>query len=298
MAFDQDFVAIQGVWASRLDSNARFNGYMDNYNNGSQSNGDEAKWTRFFTKGGLYKVRFVHVKNASSAKIDIGLDSSTNNVFSQIDSYTGGTTFNFVNETTLEISRGYHDIHIKANGKNVSSAGYEIFCQVLQFDLIQEYPLYKDDQTPRTMPTKGFQRPALQFAALAADYTTTTTANDVSTGTGVTISSPHTDKILIKLATIVKNGTINDGATVKIYRSTSSIPAQGSASGVSDTVVYSTTVTEVVAAEQVGIPACFVDSGLTPGITYYYYITIKAVTGGTVTIQGGTNQTTITAEPV
>lgn len=144
-SFDKDVNIIAGTWIQNVDSGSRFNGYQ--WNN-SAANGDEAFFTRYFTKGGLYRVRFVYLKNNNQAKADIGLDSNgSTNLFSQLDMYNASLTYNNVIEMTKEITRGFHDIHFKANGKNASSSGYNLQGFIL-FDLIQEYPVYQDDQPP------------------------------------------------------------------------------------------------------------------------------------------------------
>lgn len=296
--FDQDSIVVVGgsPWTSTVYSGGRFNGYLSSPD---QGNLDEVYFVRYFPKSGLYKVRFIYYTNSLSPKIDIGLDSNgANNLFSQVDTYTAALVTNVVKETTINITRGYHQVHFKVNGKNASSSSYQPYIQSLQFDLIAEASQYQEDQAPIPMPDGAFNRPRLQFATLSGATYTTTSSTAISTGVGVTVASPHTDKNLINMAALIKNGTINDGATIQIYRSTSSIPSQGNAPNSGDTSVFSATVTEAVAAGQVGIPACFVDSGLVPGQTYYYYITILSVTGGTTTIYGSSNQTTITAEPV
>ena len=141
-------------------------------------------------------------------------------------------------------------------------------------------------------PAGGITEPT-QFAALAASYGTTSTTA-VSTGAGVTIT-PTGTRVEIDGHAVAQNNTASDGWTLAIYRTTGSIPAQGSAPGGSDAVVYQTTRTVSSANQNFNSGWQFVDSGLTVGAAYGYYITIAAVTGGTATVVGGTNQTTIIA---
>jgi len=144
-AGDQDAITVSGSPApfTNVDVNSRFNGYILQ---GSPNNGDKWKYTRYFTKGGLYRIRSVLLRSNNTGKLDLGLDSSTNNIFSQYDLYNASAIYNAVKETILEISRGYHDINIFANGKNASSSQYYIPIEALEFDLIQEYPVYQDDK--------------------------------------------------------------------------------------------------------------------------------------------------------
>ncbi len=143
--FDQDAIRTAGGAAVgyTINTSERYNGY---YLGTDSANSSSYKFTRFFGKGGLYKVRFIYSKNTDAAKADIGLDSTTTALFSQVDGYNASQTYNNVIEMTKEISRGYHDITFLANGKNASSSNYKIYNGGLQFDLVQEYPVYQDDK--------------------------------------------------------------------------------------------------------------------------------------------------------
>jgi len=140
---DQDFIPIVGTVGPFVDTGSRFNTIT---RNSSNANSDQYKTNRYFSKGGLYKIRWIYLKAVGGAKVDIGLDSSTNNIFSQIDTYSLGNSYNAVIETVKEIPRGYHDITWTTNGKNASANAYIAYTEAIEFDLIQEYPVYQDDR--------------------------------------------------------------------------------------------------------------------------------------------------------
>lgn len=149
---------------------------------------------------------------------------------------------------------------------------------------------------PKLLNASGGISQPTQFASLAANYANTTT-NPLSTGTGITIT-PTDSKIQVDGHAVAQNNTASDGWTVSVYRSTVGIPAQGAAPAGGDTVVYSTTRSVSSANQNFSCGFEFVDSGLTPNTTYYCYITIAAVTGGTATAVGGTNQTSLIVKNV
>jgi hypothetical protein len=141
-------------------------------------------------------------------------------------------------------------------------------------------------------PPQGFVPPNPPRAATLASSYGTTSTTAVSTGMGVTIATTGTS-IETHGHVVANNNTAADGWTATLYRSTSAIPAQGSAPGGSDIIVYQTTRTVSSASQNFNVGWAFLDSALTAGMTYYYYLCIQAVTGGTATAVGSTNQTTL-----
>jgi hypothetical protein len=129
-------------------------------------------------------------------------------------------------------------------------------------------------------------------ASLGATYTTTSTTA-VSSGFGVSIVSPGT-VLEYQVAALVANNTAGDGVQVTLYRSTTGIPAAGSAPGAGDVAVWTTTSLVSSSANQ-NQAASAVDlvSGLTAGTTYYFYLAVQAVTGGTASLEAGTNSTAL-----
>lgn len=138
--------------------------------------------------------------------------------------------------------------------------------------------------------------PAGAAGTLSATYSTTSTTA-VSSAFGVSFQASTTSVRLIGMATITNN-TATDGVTLTLYRSTAAIPAAGAAPGGSDVALYAITRTISVASNPDAIPILIVDSGRTVGSTYYYYLALAAVTGGTASLVSGTNATTLTADAV
>lgn len=148
LAFDQDWYVAAGTptVTPTIDSSARYNGY---HSDSGTANNDKKQYQRYFPKGGLYKATFVYAKLTNGAKVDIGLDSSTNNILSQVDTYNASTTRDNKISAPIEISRGFHVISLLANGRNAgNSTGYVIPIQALEFEIIEEYVVYQDDEIP------------------------------------------------------------------------------------------------------------------------------------------------------
>jgi len=97
LAFDQDYSVLAGSgFGSIVDTSARFNGF---FINNSPTTGDNWQYPRYFSKGGLYKIRMVNLKTSDSGIMKVGLDSPQGtNIFSK-DLYNASTTYNNVSET-------------------------------------------------------------------------------------------------------------------------------------------------------------------------------------------------------
>ena len=130
-----------------VSTSARSNGYM--WSGLTDLNTKE--WTRYFPKSGTYKVKYVHRNASDGAKTDIGLDSSTNDIFSQIDTFLD-QGFDKESITTIEVARGNHKVTVKSNGKNASSGNYVSYIQLLQFDLIDEHEVLGEDEPATDKP--------------------------------------------------------------------------------------------------------------------------------------------------
>ena len=156
-----------------------------------------------------------------------------------------------------------------------------------------------DDKTINLTTANQLQVKAtpIQFAALAADYTTSSTA-DLSSGSGVTIVAAGSS-IEVRGSAVTSGDTLGDGVTFSIYRSIVSVPTQTTAPSGGDVAVYVSVNSVTVAALVEGVGFDFVDTGLVIGKTYYYYSTVSAITGGNATLKGtntGKNQSTLIAE--
>lgn len=140
-AFDQDYTAIQGTVNPTVLTTTRTNGYVFN---GATNNSDEWKYTRYFPKSGTYRVKIIHDKDSDRGIVDIGLDTDATAIANQLDSYNATSLLNEEYFTTIEVSRGNHDIHFKLNGLG-SGSDYIFVLQFAQFDLIDEHPVLGED---------------------------------------------------------------------------------------------------------------------------------------------------------
>ena len=142
---------------------------------------------------------------------------------------------------------------------------------------------------PLTIANVGAFTGASTFSAvnLSASYSTTSTTA-VSTGLGT--AGVPVSNYTVNLPLVVSfegygyNNTLGDGVTLSLYVSTAGVPAQGSAPPSTDTLLTSVTTTqEGLASNPYSMPITYVYTP-TSGGTYYFYVTINAVTGGTATI--------------
>ena len=114
--------------------------------------------------------------------------------------------------------------------------------------------------------------PTVPNAFLAATYNTAS-ITPISSGMGITIVPTWTGNILILGTARAQNGTSGDGVMVQLYRSTIGIPAEGSAPNGADVSLKSATITENTNIGAFDVDLTYKDTGLTPGATYYYYVT-------------------------
>lgn len=139
---------------------------------------------------------------------------------------------------------------------------------------------------PLVLPTR------YAFNSLAATYSTTS-ATAVSAGNGVSIVAPSSGVLKVESSCVASNSSSNDAFQVSIYRSTVGIPAAGSAPNAGDVLLYQTSRTKAAANDTSEVTAHIIDTGRTPGATYYYYRALAATAGGTANALGGNNQTTL-----
>jgi len=142
----------------------------------------------------------------------------------------------------------------------------------------------------------GSIRPLLLQAALSSNYSNASTTI-ISTGVGVSEAVPNT-AFMVNATFAVSNSVLGDSTVVYIVRSTTSIPAAGSAINTGDVDVYSSPKLGALAANLItGLSCRVLDSSLAAGTIYYYYIAMNSITGGTSTIYSGINATSISIEP-
>ena len=151
-------------------------------------------------------------------------------------------------------------------------------------------------QTFSKTSTTNAYRSSIAYATVGSSVVSTTSTTGVSTGIGVSVTPQVAGKALVKVKAQAANNTLGDGIMVLLYRSTTSIPAAGSAPNSGDVNLQFASITqEGLAGNRHTIALDLLDSGLTNGTKYYYYIAQFAQTGGTASIGA---YSTILAEPM
>jgi hypothetical protein len=128
---------------------------------------------------------------------------------------------------------------------------------------------------------------AFSAVNLSASYSTTSTTA-LSTGLGtakITVSSYTVNlPLVVNFYGYGYNNTLGDGVTLSLYVSTAGVPAQGSAPPSTDTLLTSITVTqEGLVSNPNSMPIPYVYTPTATG-SYYFYVAVNSVTGGTATI--------------
>ena len=175
---DQDQIVVAGYTpVIAISTSARGNGTLG-LAAANAADQDKQKFRRYFARSGLYKFKLVYAKASDAGKLDVGLDSSTTNILSQLDLYNASTTYNNIIEKTIEIARGAHDIVFLINGKNASSSDYTFLMQLVEFDLIAEYPVAGESGAPGT----DFKEETIEVALSDDNATSVPTAGVKYTG--------------------------------------------------------------------------------------------------------------------
>lgn len=141
--------------------------------------------------------------------------------------------------------------------------------------------------------TNGISAGALQVTnkqyVTNQTYAGTTSTAFVSSGIGAAAIAPNMlGELSIELFADIFNDTLNDGVVIAIYRNTTGVPVAGTSVG-TDTQVWSSN-SSYIQQGTANKPnkkeyARIFDTGLTNGGSgYYYYIAVKALTGGTAKV--------------
>jgi len=109
---------------------------------------------------------------------------------------------------------------------------------------------------------------------------------NVSSGSGGTITPQVSGSVLVTAnLDQISNNTASDGCIVSIYRKqASTVPSGGTSVGAdAQTVVNSFVNNANTAGLKLPVQVVVLDTGLTAGTVYAYYIAVAVLTGGTMT---------------
>ena len=138
------------------------------------------------------------------------------------------------------------------------------------------------------------QSATIGSVSLSSTQTTTSTSY-VSAGVGAA-NTPASTQLRVHGVIIATNNTAGDGFYIAIYRTTGSVPTTGSAPGASDVQVWAANATVATASNSHAFSFDFVDANLTASTTYSYYPVMSAKAGGTASMLGGNNDTSVVVE--
>jgi hypothetical protein len=140
---DDDLEEVTGTVARTLviDTGARFNHFHSHSSTGDANN-DEDLWRRYFS-GGTYLVKLVYGQVSTGADaVDYFLDGDSANPFLDAINMDGAAVENLEVFTTVNIPRGFHDVHEKCIS---AGADFRPKTQLLQFTKIGENPDPEND---------------------------------------------------------------------------------------------------------------------------------------------------------
>jgi hypothetical protein len=106
-------------------------------------------------------------------------------------------------------------------------------------------------------------------------------------GAGGTITPVLSTRVIVTISGQMANATAGDGATIDIRYGTGTAPVNGAAV-IGTLVGIAQTATSVTAAQKSGFSISYPITGLIVGTTYWFDISLMAITGGTATIAGVT----------
>lgn len=122
----------------------------------------------------------------------------------------------------------------------------------------------------------------------SSPISTTTSTSLVSSGIGGSLTTlASTSVLLICNGVQLSNNTASDGAALQFVRNTTGVPAGGTSIG-TDTVISASLGSMLNNASTAGLAlplgVVALDTTAVVGTAYFYYIGIKANTGGTATV--------------
>jgi len=133
-----------------------------------------------------------------------------------------------------------------------------------------------ENQNGLTQAVGGIKQP-YTMATLASNYAGTSTTY-IAVGMSAAITA--TDTLIEVIGSLtVNNSAAGIGIGLALYRTTGTAPNAGAAFGGGDTKVWENIATHPTASTNIGVGFDFVDTGLTAGTTYTYYITWKMASG-------------------
>ena len=244
---------------------------------------------------GIFSASGSQVETIDAAGHHVFANTSGSTSYGNFEIITNGTqtsltgTHNFISNNAPQSGIAFvsSDMILNGLGNPVAVAGNT--ANQLQVGVNLALANSFSKSFPATISNVGAFTGASAFSAvnLSASYSTTSTT-PVSTGLGtagvpVSIYSKG-NPIVVSFEGYGYNNTLGDGVTLSLYVSTAGVPAQGSAPPSTDTLLTSITTTqEGLASNPYSMPITYVYTPTTSG-SYYFYIAVNAVTGGTATI--------------
>ena len=114
------------------------------------------------------------------------------------------------------------------------------------------------------------------------NYSTTSTSA-VSTGIGLSIT-PSTTRVLVSVTGEAANNTSGDGSLIAVYSNTTGVPTSGTSVGTD--ALWTFTQVNGNASAYMGFAIAKLATGLTASQTYYFYVALQALGGGTAILGG------------
>lgn len=143
---DNDWLTISGLlsYVPTINTGTRFNSFQKQSSTGVTL--DEFQVTRYFPISGTYRVKVIYPRNTGDGcDMNVGFDGDANAIFSLItqDDDTSSDNEKF---TTMQVSRGFHNITLQAVA---SGTGSGLYFQALFFELIAPHDISDESPAPQ-----------------------------------------------------------------------------------------------------------------------------------------------------